>query len=191
MREKPAQLVRLDAAAASHGPRKPLFGLDAESLSKLLATAGQPAFRGGQFAEAMYRQWLSDLSEISTLPVALREKLDAEGWQIGRPAIGRTFQSVDGTERYLIEFAGSGEKGQTAEAVWMPEGDGGEAGEDGETEQRVRTRSLRRLSGARAEGSTPQSGLSFENKTWERATICISSQIGCAVNCQFCLTAKL
>jgi 23S rRNA (adenine2503-C2)-methyltransferase len=28
-------------------------------------------------------------------------------------------------------------------------------------------------------------------RTWSRATICISSQIGCAVNCQFCLTAKL
>jgi 23S rRNA (adenine2503-C2)-methyltransferase len=26
---------------------------------------------------------------------------------------------------------------------------------------------------------------------WSRATICISSQVGCAVNCQFCLTAKL
>ena len=27
--------------------------------------------------------------------------------------------------------------------------------------------------------------------TWDRATICVSSQVGCAVNCQFCLTAKL
>jgi len=26
---------------------------------------------------------------------------------------------------------------------------------------------------------------------YKRATICISSQVGCAVNCQFCLTAKL
>ena len=26
---------------------------------------------------------------------------------------------------------------------------------------------------------------------FRRATICISSQVGCAVNCQFCLTAKL
>ena len=26
---------------------------------------------------------------------------------------------------------------------------------------------------------------------YQRATICISSQVGCAVNCQFCLTAKL
>jgi 23S rRNA (adenine2503-C2)-methyltransferase len=27
--------------------------------------------------------------------------------------------------------------------------------------------------------------------TTQRATICVSSQVGCAVNCQFCLTAKL
>jgi 23S rRNA (adenine2503-C2)-methyltransferase len=26
---------------------------------------------------------------------------------------------------------------------------------------------------------------------WKRATLCISSQVGCAVNCQFCLTARL
>src|SRR6266567_1964173 len=28
-------------------------------------------------------------------------------------------------------------------------------------------------------------------RAWERATICVSSQVGCAVNCQFCLTALL
>jgi 23S rRNA (adenine2503-C2)-methyltransferase len=31
----------------------------------------------------------------------------------------------------------------------------------------------------------------MEPDSWSRATICVSSQIGCAVNCQFCLTAKL
>ena len=30
-----------------------------------------------------------------------------------------------------------------------------------------------------------------DTKSWRRATICVSSQVGCAVNCQFCLTAKL
>ncbi len=29
------------------------------------------------------------------------------------------------------------------------------------------------------------------NRGFRRATICVSSQVGCAVNCQFCLTAKL
>ncbi len=124
---------------------------------------GEPAWRGGQIAEALYRQWLKDISEITVLPKNLRLRLAAEGWQIARPAIARAFQSADGTERYLIEFGGSAPKGQTAEAVWMPEGDGGEAGDGSEEEA----------------------------KEWRRATICVSSQVGCAVNCQFCLTAKL
>jgi 23S rRNA (adenine2503-C2)-methyltransferase len=191
MREKPAQLVRLDAAAASHDPGGPLFGLDAPSLSRLLVAAGEPGFRGSQFAEAMYRQWLGDISEISTLPVALREKLVAGGWQIGRPTIGRTFKSVDGTERYLIEFAGAGEKGQTAEAVWMPEGDGGEAGDEAESKQNLHAPSFRRLPNESVGKHKPLSSLDPETKDWSRATICISSQVGCAVNCQFCLTAKL
>ncbi len=163
MREKPAQLVSLDVNRASSGLREPLFGLDAESLSGLLIAAGEPAFRGKQIAEAMYRQRLTEVNEITTLPAPLRAKLTAEGWQIGRPAIARAFQSVDGTERYLVEFAGSTPKSKTAEAVWMPEGDDGEAGDE----------------------------TSPHEKDWSRATICISSQIGCAVNCQFCLTAKL
>ena len=163
MREKPAQLVPLDVTNSPGGSREPLFGLDADSLSRLLVAAGEPAFRGKQMAEAMYRQWLSEIPEISTLPVTLREKFVAEGWKIGRPVIARAFQSVDGTERYLIEFEGSTPKGKTAEAVWMPEGDGGEAGDETDTEA----------------------------KDWSRATVCISSQVGCAVNCQFCLTAKL
>ncbi len=163
MREKLRQLVSLDAKTPHGGFREPLFGLDAESLSRLLVESGEPAYRGNQLTEAMYRQWLSEISDISTLPLAVREKLAAEGWKIGRPAIARVFRSVDGTERYLVDFEASYPKGETAEAVWMPEGDGGDAGDEAEP----------------------------ESKDWSRATICVSSQVGCAVNCQFCLTAKL
>jgi 23S rRNA (adenine2503-C2)-methyltransferase len=53
--------------------------------------------------------------------------------------------------------------GQSVETVWMPEGDGGEEGDGSEA----------------GEGD------------WKRATICVSSQVGCAVNCQFCMTALL
>ena len=140
-----------------------LFGLDAASLAACMVEIGEPGWRGRQVAEALYRQWVSEISEITTLPRPLRLRLAAEGWQIARPAIARAFQSADGTERYLIEFAGPAPKAETAEAVWMPEGDGGEAG-DGSEERANKRR---------------------------RATICVSSQVGCAVNCQFCLTAKL
>lgn len=120
---------------------------------------GEPAWRGRQLAEAIYRQWVADLSEIFTLSKPLRQRLADEGWNVGRPGIAQVFQSLDGTERYLVGTAGM----QTVETVWMPEGDGGEAGDGSEDEAKI----------------------------WARATICVSSQVGCAVNCQFCLTAKL
>jgi 23S rRNA (adenine2503-C2)-methyltransferase len=133
---------------------------------------GEPTWRGRQLAEAIYRQRVTDLNEITTLSKPLRERLAAAGWEMGRPTIAQVFQSLDGTERYLVQ--GSGGAGDTFETVWMPEGDGGEAGDNSEADAE---------SGESAKISIAASR--------SRATICVSSQVGCAVNCQFCLTAKL
>ncbi len=54
--------------------------------------------------------------------------------------------------------------GQSVETVWMPEGDGGESGDGTDA---------------------------ADEQQFDRATICVSSQVGCAVNCQFCMTALL
>jgi 23S rRNA (adenine2503-C2)-methyltransferase len=161
--EKEAEFVQI--AREGTAPR-PLFGLDAEELAKVMSDAGEPAWRGRQLADAMYRQRLTELDSISTLSKALRDKLSEEGFVIARPRIAQVFRSVDGTERYLVETP----KGDTVETVWMPEGDDGEAGD-----------------GTEAGDAEPDA----KGKSWDRATICISSQVGCAVNCQFCLTAKL
>ncbi|MBW4025867.1 MAG: 23S rRNA (adenine(2503)-C(2))-methyltransferase RlmN [Acidobacteria bacterium] len=141
-----------------------LFGLDNEALSSLMLKLGQPAYRGRQLSDALYRGWASQLDDISTLPAALRKQLVEGGYRVGLPRIVETFRSVDGTERYLI----AGADGQTVETVWMPEGDEGEAGDGTEAGEE--------------EIAAPG---------YRRATICVSSQIGCAVNCQFCLTARL
>ncbi len=155
-----------------------------------MADAGEPGWRGRQLAEAMYRQWITEISAITTLPQALREKLTAEGWRVGRPAIAQVFRSADGTERYLVDCRAG--EAQTVETVWMPEGDGGEAGDEAGDEAyeppSLVAPSFPRLDGERV---GPQPTLGHEAKSWRRATICVSSQIGCAVNCQFCLTAKL
>jgi 23S rRNA (adenine2503-C2)-methyltransferase len=172
-----SQLVQLDAANTdaeaqpdSAGVRKPLFGLDAEALSVLLQELGEPAWRGIQLAEAIYRQRVDDISEITTLSKPIRQKLAAAGWEVGRPRIAQVFQSIDGTERYLVQCQGANAASvETVETVWMPEGDDGEAGD----------------------GSNLGAGTDTEGKNWNRATVCVSSQVGCAVNCQFCLTAKL
>jgi 23S rRNA (adenine2503-C2)-methyltransferase len=122
------------------------------------------------------------------LPLALRERLTSEGFVVGRPEMVQTATSIDGTERYLMRMG----DGETVETVWMPEGDGGErgdgseaaveeAGEMDEVDDRVRPAGRKRW----------QDVGTLEKAGYRRATICISSQVGCAVNCQFCLTAKL
>jgi 23S rRNA (adenine2503-C2)-methyltransferase len=197
MPEKANKLVSLDAPAQPLGCKEVLFGLDAEALSARMAALGEPTWRGIQISEAFYQQWVKDIYEITTLPKSLRQRLTGTGWLVGRPLITKAFQSVDGTERYLVEFAGP--KSETAETVWMPEGDGGEAGDEaGESQDAVTQDVVAPPFPARSAGRVGDQELSLtktsENSTakpWDRATICVSSQIGCAVNCQFCLTAKL
>ena len=160
------QIVQPEPAEAEGAVRQPLFGLDRAALTTRMTDFGEPGWRGNQLIEAIYRQRVTAISEITTLPKLLRRKMENDGWEVGRPRIVRVFKSVDGTERYLVQ--GQVRDAQTVETVWMPEGDEGEAGDGSDDE------------GAESRG-----------KAWSRATICVSSQVGCAVNCQFCLTAKL
>ncbi|MFZ1086373.1 MAG: 23S rRNA (adenine(2503)-C(2))-methyltransferase RlmN [Terracidiphilus sp.] len=253
MREDFPQLAQIEPASPkAEGPPRTLFGLGAEALAALMAETGEPAFRARQLAQALYRQHIADLDAITTLPKALRQRLTAEGWQVGRPAIAQVFQSIDGTERYLVDCRGEGDALETVETVWMPEGDNGESGDESDTDsseveaspttaQNIAnspTRDFREaeassphltktshvhkklgapgLDSETGETNDPQpTFLSIPTKlgapsiprtsaewvgnhepqpaqqTTRRATICVSSQIGCAVNCQFCLTARL
>ena len=86
---------------------QPLFGLSIEQLSALMDRFGEQNFRTRQLAQALYRDWITDLDAITTLPLALREKLSGEGFAVGVPPILQTFRSVDGTERYLIGASGN------------------------------------------------------------------------------------
>ncbi|MGC2695290.1 MAG: 23S rRNA (adenine(2503)-C(2))-methyltransferase RlmN [Candidatus Angelobacter sp.] len=140
-------------------PQIGLLGLDYQELSRIAQKHGQPEYRARQLFAALYPQRVAALDSISTLPKQFRAALREDGLEIVHPRIEKSFQSTDGTIRYLIGMA----DGETVETVWMPEGDGGEAGD----------------------------GTEAGDSDWKRATICVSSQVGCAVNCQFCLTALL
>jgi 23S rRNA (adenine2503-C2)-methyltransferase len=126
---------------------------------------------------------------------------------VGAPQIEKKFVSVDGTVRYLIGFA----DGQSVETVWMPEGDGGEAGDGSEAAEAAerfaevpglntsgaRDQSQNREPIAASKRCATQNQIKSEDRrspdraSSGRSTICISSQVGCAVDCQFCLTALL
>ena len=82
-----------------------LLGLDLAGLTDLALAAGQPAYRGQQLFDAVYRQRIEQLDHISTLPLEYRNRLAEQGWHVGLPKIAREFVSSDGTVRYLIELA--------------------------------------------------------------------------------------
>jgi 23S rRNA (adenine2503-C2)-methyltransferase len=215
-----------------------LFGMGLGELTELMAGLGQKPYRARQIWDALYKQRVRSLDEVTTLAGSLRARLVEDGWQVGLPVMAQTAVSVDGTERYLMKMA----DGETVETVWMPDGDGGERGdgseaaveEAGEVEtaeeavagvQQIpegndskKNKSngndqYRGLSAAaqerafgrddgpvggdggywsrRGNGRDRANFGTLAEKGFRRATICISSQVGCAVNCQFCLTAKL
>ena len=155
---------------------KPLFGLSSADLVGLMERLGQRPYRATQLHQALYRQRITSLDQATTLSQALRDTLTAEGYILGLPEIVQTARSVDGTERYLIRMA----DGETVETVWMPDGDGGERGDGSQAAEEEEV-----------EDSEVRAGKSAAGFPYRRSTICVSSQVGCAVNCQFCLTAKL
>ena len=158
----------LDAPHPPEGRR--LFGLSNQQLAEALREFSLPSYRIRQLQTALYRQRVASLDAVFTWPRNLRDRVAAAGFLVGLPSILETFRSVDGTERHLI----AGNDGQTVETVWMPEGDGGDDDDPSEPDP-----------------SNPSPSGDPAPRGWSRATVCVSSQIGCAVNCQFCLTARL
>lgn len=189
-----------------------LLGLSNQELTDLVQKLGEPRFRARQLADAIFRQRRDSLVDVSNLPATLKSRLAEGGAHIGFPKVEAKFQSIDGTVRYLMAFA----DGQSVETVWMPEGDFGEAGDGSEAgdeelqssegakprsheanasegSRKTAERRLRQQVGNEKpypEAGSPASQVrGFPARS--RATICVSSQVGCAVNCQFCLTALL
>jgi len=143
--------------------------MDLEEIKSLTHAAGEPDYRARQIWEGLYRERVDALDKITTLPKSLIADLQEKNITIGMPGRANEFHSQDGTVRYLVQLP----DGETVEAVWMPEGDDGEAGDGSEA------------------GEEEVAAASHSGKSWRRATICVSSQVGCAVDCAFCLTATL
>ena len=84
-----------------------------------------------------------EISQITPLGKAFREKLTAQGYHISRLMIAEKLTDKDGTVKYLFELG----DGNRIETVLLP--DGG------------------------------------------RRTLCVSTQVGCTMDCRFCATAKI
>jgi 23S rRNA (adenine2503-C2)-methyltransferase len=147
-----------------------LLGKSKEELREFCKSLGEPAFRGGQIYHALYRERKFDVAPMTNLPAAFRERLAREA-EVTLPVVRQKYASTDGSVRYLFSLP-SGEasekNGFTTEVAEGTE-------KNAEKKRRIR----------------PASVEAVFMPSERRQTICVSTQAGCAVDCQFCLTAQL
>ena len=139
-----------------------LLGKSKEELRAICETLGEPAYRGGQIYHALYAERKFDVAQMTNLPAAFRERLATET-TITLPRIRQRFASADGSVRYLFE---------------LRNGRGKLDAEDAEGAEKTRA-------------PRPAAVEAVFMPSEGRQTVCVSTQAGCAVNCQFCLTAQL
>jgi 23S rRNA (adenine2503-C2)-methyltransferase len=123
--------------------RQNIFDLSPEKLGALLTEWGEPLYRARQVLHWVYKELVTDFSQMTNLPAMLRDNLD-EHLRIGSAELVAQKISSDGwTRKVLLKMR----DGSTVEAVLMLYHD--------------------------------------------RATVCVSSQVGCAMGCSFCATGQM
>ncbi|HSH21599.1 MAG TPA: 23S rRNA (adenine(2503)-C(2))-methyltransferase RlmN [Candidatus Caenarcaniphilales bacterium] len=137
------------APAARRDVRPGLSGVAPAELGRWFADSGYPAFRARQVADHLWTASAVSASELSTLPLALRNRI-AEEFRVDTLVETEVRPADAGlTEKALHRL----DDERLVESVLM----------------RYPARGPRR----------------------QRATVCISSQAGCAVGCPFCATGEL
>jgi 23S rRNA (adenine2503-C2)-methyltransferase len=145
-----------------------LLGKSKTELREFLVSLGEPAYRGAQLYHALYAERKFAFAQMTNLPAALRDRLAAEA-RITLPTIRQRYASQDGSIRYLFALQGV-QPDKSDSASSLPS-----VVNSFSSNPTARPASVEAV-------FMPSEG---------RQTLCISTQAGCAVDCQFCLTAQL
>ena len=156
-----------------------LLGKSKGELQAFCAALGEPAYRGDQIYEALYVERKFEAARMTNLPATFRAKLEKEA-AISVPEVKQRFASKDGSVRLLLAL---GDDRRTAGKEKY------EADANAETSAPKIAEEIR--PGATNGGGRPAQVEAVYMPSEGRQTICISTQAGCAVDCQFCLTAQL
>ena len=129
--------------SAGKSQKRILVGLTLQECEQFSEEIGEKKYRGRQIYKWIYAKRVANFADMSDLPLALREKLEATASLTVLDLAESDDRSSSGSVKYLFRLA----DGKHIESVYIPES--------------------------------------------KRKTLCISSQVGCAINCQFCATARL
>lgn len=140
-----------------------LLGLTRAELETFIAAMGEKPFRARQLMKWLYKRAASDFDQMTDLAKSFRERLK-EVAEVRTPEIKLTQVSSDGTRKWLLSMADP--RSRASDAKHVAEHVDGIAIDAGQAIEMV---------------FIPEPG---------RGTLCISSQLGCAMDCTFCSTAQ-
>lgn len=122
--------------------KKDIRALSREQLRNFFTERGEPAFRGNQVYEWLWKKGAHSFEAMTNLSQELRKSLERQ-FSINHIQVDRMQRSQDGTIKNAVKLF----DGLLVESVLIP--------------------------------------------TETRTTACVSSQVGCSLDCSFCATARL
>src|SRR5512138_300916 len=147
-------------------PKTNLLGLTRAELEAFVEGMGEKPFRARQLLKWLYKRNVSDFDEMTDLAKSFRAKLKDVA-EVRVPQITLTQVSADGTRKWLLAV------------------DGGQRTADGDGT------SVQGASEPTAYRPQPHQAIEMVFiPEPDRGTLCISSQVGCAMDCSFCSTAQ-
>jgi 23S rRNA (adenine2503-C2)-methyltransferase len=130
-------------------------------LEDFIASIGEKKFRANQLFDALYGKEASSFDEMTTLSKPFREQLKEIASIESSRLIETQISRRDSTVKYLFELA----DGKRIESVLIPP----------------------RMAFASADPKAE----TIEKEDQQRLTLCVSTQVGCALDCKFCATASM
>jgi 23S rRNA (adenine2503-C2)-methyltransferase len=156
-----------------------LLDYDLPQLTRyFVETLGEKPFRARQVMRWMHQAGEQDFAAMTDLARTLREKL-AAGAVVMPPRILAEHRSADGTVKWLMDTGGA----NAVETVFIPEGDWQthlHGAEEGAAPELAAEGLKEAAGGAREEAAAGR----------YRGTLCVSTQVGCALACTFCATGR-
>ncbi len=149
-----------------------LLGLTRAELEAFVEGMGEKPFRARQLLKWLYKRNVSDFDEMTDLAKSFRAKLKDVA-EVRVPQITLTQVSADGTRKWLLAMDAVNGGRRTAQ------GEGTTA--HGASDLQPTPYSLQ---------PDPQAIEMVFIPEPDRGTLCISSQVGCAMDCSFCSTAQ-
>ncbi len=159
----------------THQPdnRVALLDLSLAEMEAFVVAQGEPRFRARQLWDWLWKHLVWDFDGMTNLPRAFRDKLQAAAFIDVLTPVAETWSGDRMAQKFLFRLR----DGQLVESVLMHYED--EAAAVGEEDDRPPTADRRPLMD---HGQAPSQ---------RRHTVCISSQVGCAMGCVFCATGQM